>query len=92
MMTDHRRTVRAAGPVTAGHVFAARERAAIGLGAGEDIVHVRLIAAGVDHVAFSLSAVSLLILLLSLCKSLTSFAITTLWRFAMGLCRCDHAH
>ena len=42
----------AAGPVVAGHVFTPRERAAVGLRAGEDVVHVRFVAACVDGLAF----------------------------------------
>jgi len=40
-----------AGPITAGHVFTPRERATIGLRAGEDVVHVRFVAACVDGLA-----------------------------------------
>src|SRR5258708_38993494 len=42
----------AAPPFVAGHVFVSRKRATVGLRAGEDVVHVRFVAACVDGLAF----------------------------------------
>src|SRR6266850_2348849 len=50
MMADHRRPLAALRPVAAGAILAGRERGAVRLGAGQDVVHVRRVAAPVDHV------------------------------------------
>ena len=50
-MAEHRGAGGAAGPVAAGHVFTPRERATVGLRAGEDVMHVWFIAACVDGLA-----------------------------------------
>src|SRR3989442_1557790 len=47
MMADHRRALAALRPVAAGTILAGRERGAVRLGAGQDVVHVRRIAAPV---------------------------------------------
>src|SRR5262245_44675080 len=52
VMTDHGRAGGALGPVAAGAVVAGRERAAVRLRAGQDVVPVRRVAAAVDHLAF----------------------------------------
>src|SRR5688572_7494255 len=49
VMADHRAAVAALGPVAAGHVLVARNGAAVGLRAGEDVVAVRRIAAAVHR-------------------------------------------
>src|SRR2546428_8804659 len=49
VMADHRRPLAALRPVAAGAVLPGRERGAVRLGAGQDVVHVRRIAAPVDH-------------------------------------------
>src|SRR5262249_43266342 len=51
VMTNHGRTLTALGPVAAGSILAGRERGAIRLGAGQDVVHVRGVAAAVDRLA-----------------------------------------
>src|SRR5215207_8126685 len=52
VVTDDGRAGVGAGPVVAGRVlFAAADRAAVRRRAGEDIVHVRFVAAAVDHLA-----------------------------------------
>src|SRR5215472_3588238 len=51
-MSEHRGAGGAAGPVVARRIFASRERAAVRLGAGENVVHVRFVAARVDHLTF----------------------------------------
>jgi len=51
-MAEHRGAGGAAGPVVARRIFASRERAAVRLGAGENVVHVRFVAARVDHLTF----------------------------------------
>src|SRR5256712_1236968 len=50
MMADHRRPLAALRPVAAGAILAGRERGAVRLGAGQDVVHVRRVAAALDHV------------------------------------------
>src|SRR5262249_61617642 len=52
VMSEHRGAGGAAGPVVARRIFASRERAAVRLGAGENVVHVRFVAACVDHLTF----------------------------------------
>ena len=52
VVAEHRRTGCAAGPIVAGHVFGARKRTTVRLGAGEDVVHVGFVTAGVDSIAF----------------------------------------
>ena len=76
MVADHRRALAALGPVAAGRVDAAGDRRAVGLRAGQDVVHVRRVAAAVDDSPFSVSAVSLL-RLLAPCSSATLLATTT---------------
>ncbi|CAD5375508.1 hypothetical protein OF001_U10195 [Pseudomonas sp. OF001] len=49
VVTDHGRAGGAAGPVAAGAVLRAGEGGAVGLRAGEDVVHVRRIAAALDR-------------------------------------------
>src|SRR5213593_4984185 len=49
VMADHRRPLAALRPVAAGAILAGRERGAVRLGAGQDVVHVRRVAAPVDH-------------------------------------------
>src|SRR2546426_3346447 len=49
MVADHRCPLAALRPVAAGTILAGRERGAVRLGAGQDVVHVRRIAAPVDH-------------------------------------------
>ena len=51
-MAEHGGAFFAARPIAAGHIFGGRERAAVGLGAGEDVVHIRFVAAAVDGLAF----------------------------------------
>src|SRR3989449_11332606 len=51
VVPDHRRALAAARPVLARPVLARRERGAVRLRAGQDVVHVRLIAAPVDGLA-----------------------------------------
>src|SRR6266850_173520 len=51
MMADHRRPLAALRPVAAGAILAGRERGAVRLGARQDVVHVRRVAASVDHLA-----------------------------------------
>ena len=48
-MADHRGTLTALCPVAAGAVVARRERIAIGLRPGQDVVHVGCVATAVDH-------------------------------------------
>src|SRR6478735_6283587 len=50
-VADHRRTLAALGPVAAGRVDAAGDRRAVGLRAGQDVVHVRRVATAVDDIA-----------------------------------------
>jgi len=50
-MAEHSGADRAARPVMAGPVFTSRERTSVGLGAGENVMHVRFVAAGVDGLA-----------------------------------------
>src|SRR5262245_37454530 len=50
-MTDHRRPLTALRPVATCAILASRERGAIRLTAGEDVVHVRRVAAAVDHLS-----------------------------------------
>src|SRR5262249_5850556 len=50
-MTHHRRALAALRPVAARLVLAGGERGAVRLRAGEDVVHVRRVAAAVDDVA-----------------------------------------
>ena len=50
-MPDLRRAVAALGPVAAGAVVAARERRAVGLRTGEDVVLVGGVAAPVDQLS-----------------------------------------
>ena len=52
VMPDLRRAVAALRPVAAGAVIRAGERGAVGLRTGQDVVHVRRIAAPVHHLAF----------------------------------------
>ena len=59
-VADHRRAGGAAGPVAAGRVDVAGDAAAVGLRAGQDVVHVRRVAAAVERSSpFSVSAVCL---------------------------------
>src|SRR5437867_9251985 len=51
VMADHRRPLAALRPVAAGAVLAGPERGAVGLGARQDVVHVRRVAAAVHRVA-----------------------------------------
>src|SRR6185436_99275 len=51
VVADHRRALAALRPVAAGAVLAGRERGAVGLGAGQDVVHVRRVAPAVDRLA-----------------------------------------
>src|SRR5262245_38579582 len=51
VMADHRRARAALRPVAAGAILAGREGGAVGLGAREDVVHVRRIAAPIDLIA-----------------------------------------
>src|SRR5262249_49619575 len=51
VMADHRRALAALRPVAAGAIVAGRERGAVGLRAGEDVVHVRGVATAVDGLA-----------------------------------------
>src|SRR3954470_21287872 len=51
VVADHRGPLGAARPIAAGHVVRARERAAVALRAGEDVVHVRRVAAALDRLA-----------------------------------------
>src|SRR5919109_4019984 len=51
VMADHRGPVAAAGPVAAGPVLAGRERGAVRLRAGQDVVPVGAVAAAVDLLA-----------------------------------------
>src|SRR5215470_13737599 len=48
VVAEHGRALATARPVLARHVLAGRERGAVGLGAGEDVVRVGLIAAAID--------------------------------------------
>lgn len=48
VVTEHGGTDGAARPVAASHILASAERAAIQLGAGEDVVHVGFVSARVD--------------------------------------------
>src|SRR2546425_2158151 len=50
-VADHRRALTALRPVAARAIVAAREGGAVRLGAGEDVVHVRRVAAAVDLLA-----------------------------------------
>src|SRR5712664_1885395 len=52
VMADHRRPLAALRPVAAGTILAGRERRAVRLGASQDVVHVRRIAAPVDRLTF----------------------------------------
>src|SRR5262244_917738 len=49
VMTDDRRALAALGPVAARPVLAGRERGAVRLRAGQDVVHVGRVAAAVDR-------------------------------------------
>src|SRR6267143_1391689 len=51
VMADHRRSLAALRPVAARAVLAGRERGAVGLGARQDVVHVRRVAAPVHRLA-----------------------------------------
>src|SRR5439155_20408950 len=50
-VADHRRALTALRPVAARAIVAGREGGAVRLGAGEDVVHVRRVAAAVDLLA-----------------------------------------
>src|SRR5262245_18922318 len=50
-VADHRGALPALGPVAAGLVVAGRNRGAVRLRAGQCVIHVRRVAAAVDHVA-----------------------------------------
>ena len=58
-MAEHGGADGAARPITAGHVITSREGSAVRLRAGEDVVHVRLVAARVDGLALLAEAVFL---------------------------------
>src|SRR6059058_5360641 len=49
VMADHRRPLAALRPVAAGAVIAGRERGAVGLRTGQDVVHVGCVATAVDQ-------------------------------------------
>src|SRR5690606_31954189 len=51
VMADHGGAVAAAGPVAAGAILPGRERGAVRLRAGQDVVPVRAVAAAVDYLA-----------------------------------------
>jgi len=82
-MTNLRRTLATLRPVAASVVVTIRERRAVRLRAGENVVLVRRVAAAVDEVAF-LGEGGLLVQVLLPCSSSRLRAMTTPLTFCQG--------
>src|SRR5207249_5691323 len=75
VMADHRRPLAALRPVAAGAVIAGCERGAVGLRAGQDVVHVGCVATAVDQLPLLGQRRLLVMLLLALFSSVRFLAM-----------------